>query len=220
MLKKLLNEASKEESLVLPMLSSRTDASLRKTAFRAIDKAGVERWPRLWHNLRASRQTELEKFFPTHVVCHWLGNSESTARKHYLQVTDDDYSKALQTAVQQRFAGGSIVPQSTIAQSIQIKPVQEFATDRKRVHECIVVREGLEPDVVKGLPCNDLGNSELQRGAKSDALFDATEFAAQIDPALGVVVEAWPTLPPSARMAIETIVQASLVTASREPVEC
>jgi hypothetical protein len=28
--------------------------------------------------------------FPARVVCEWMGNSEAVARKHYLQVTDDN----------------------------------------------------------------------------------------------------------------------------------
>ena len=65
------------------------------TRFRKIVKrAGLTPWPRLWHNLRASRQTELEEQFPSHVVCAWLGNSEAVARKHYLQVLDSHFQKA------------------------------------------------------------------------------------------------------------------------------
>ena len=31
-----------------------------------------------------------------HVVCRWIGNSQPIAAKHYLQVTDDHFTKALQ----------------------------------------------------------------------------------------------------------------------------
>jgi hypothetical protein len=61
-----------------------------------IKRAGVKPWPRLWHNMRATRQTELEDQFPSHVVCAWLGNSKPIAAKHYLQVTDDHFKKATQ----------------------------------------------------------------------------------------------------------------------------
>jgi hypothetical protein len=36
-----------------------------------------------------------------HVVCAWIGNSQAVAAKHYLQVTDDHFSKAVQNPVQQ-----------------------------------------------------------------------------------------------------------------------
>src|SRR5687767_6032844 len=56
---------------------------------RIIRKAGLTPWPRLFHNLRATRQTELNEQFPAHVVCAWIGNTEKVAQNHYLQVTDD-----------------------------------------------------------------------------------------------------------------------------------
>ena len=36
-----------------------------------------------------------------HVVCRWIGNSQPIAAKHYLQVTDDHFEKALRNALQQ-----------------------------------------------------------------------------------------------------------------------
>jgi len=62
---------------------------------RILRKAGIEPWPRLWHNLRASCQTELENHFPSHVVCSWLGNTEAVARRHYLQVTEEHFARAV-----------------------------------------------------------------------------------------------------------------------------
>lgn len=36
--------------------------------------------------------------YPAHVVCAWIGNSESVAQKHYLQITDEHFSKAVRAA--------------------------------------------------------------------------------------------------------------------------
>ena len=83
--------------MVLPMLTGRSDASLRGTLIRAIEDAGLTVWPRLWHNLRSSRQTDLEDRFKPKVVCAWLGNSEMISRKHYGQVTEEDYVRAAQS---------------------------------------------------------------------------------------------------------------------------
>jgi hypothetical protein len=68
--------------------------NLRTQLGRIVTRAGVTPWPKLWQNLRATRQTELEAEFPLHVVCRWLGNSPGVARKHYLQVTDEHFAKA------------------------------------------------------------------------------------------------------------------------------
>ncbi|WP_172991946.1 tyrosine-type recombinase/integrase [Lacipirellula parvula] len=60
--------------------------SVRDPLKTAIKRAGLEVWPRLWHSMRATRQTELEDRFPSHVVCKWMGNSKEVAREHYLTV--------------------------------------------------------------------------------------------------------------------------------------
>jgi integrase len=83
--------------------------NLRTRFYKIIERAGLVPWERLFHNLRASRQTELEDRFPSHVVCAWLGNSENVARKHYLQVRDEHFQRALQSAAKSgavtRFTG-------------------------------------------------------------------------------------------------------------------
>jgi hypothetical protein len=71
------------------------NANLRTRFTKIIQRAGLTPWPRLWHNLRASRQTELADQFPSHVVCQWIGNSESVAREHYLTVTDTNVRDAV-----------------------------------------------------------------------------------------------------------------------------
>ncbi len=70
------------------------NCNLRTTMEKIVKRAGLTPWKRLFHNLRASRQTELEDRFPSHVVCKWMGNSESIARKHYLKVTDEHFAVA------------------------------------------------------------------------------------------------------------------------------
>ena len=71
-----------------------TNVNLRTQLQRIIRRAGVAAWPKLFHNLRASRETELAATFPLHVVCAWIGNSALIAQKHYLQVTDADFERA------------------------------------------------------------------------------------------------------------------------------
>lgn len=66
----------------------------RTHLLRIIRKAGLTPWPKLFHNLRASRQTELAAEYPIHVVCEWIGNTQAVAKEHYLRVTDADYDRA------------------------------------------------------------------------------------------------------------------------------
>lgn len=51
-------------------------------------------WPKPWHAMRATRQTELSASFPLHGVCSWIGNSPEVAHKHHLTVTEQDFARA------------------------------------------------------------------------------------------------------------------------------
>ena len=81
------------------------NANLRTQLLRIIKRAGVEPWPKLFHNLRATRETELAESYPTHVVCAWIGNSARIAEKHYLQVTDDHFRRATKSAAESAAVG-------------------------------------------------------------------------------------------------------------------
>jgi integrase len=72
------------------------DASqnLRTTFEKIIRRAGLTPWPKLFQNLRSTRETELAESFPIHVVCDWIGNSRAVAQKHYLQVTEAHFAQA------------------------------------------------------------------------------------------------------------------------------
>jgi hypothetical protein len=66
---------------------------------------------RLFHNLRASRETELVEAYPVQAVTSWLGNTPSIAMRHYLMTTDEHFdvavkgtSDATQIAAQQAHA--------------------------------------------------------------------------------------------------------------------
>jgi integrase len=69
-------------------------ANLRTQFQKIIRRAGFDPWPRLWQNLRASRETELAQQYGLYVATAWIGNSAAVAAKHYLQVTDDDFARA------------------------------------------------------------------------------------------------------------------------------
>jgi integrase len=76
-------------------LSQFSDSNLRKQMKRTILSAGSAPWPKIFHNLRASRQTELEERFPRKTVCEWMGNSETVADQHYLQVLEEHFDRAV-----------------------------------------------------------------------------------------------------------------------------
>ena len=76
------------------------NSNLRTQFQRIIHKAGLKPWPKLFQNLRSTRETELAERWPEHVVCAWIGHSRVVARKHYLQVTDEHFEQAAQNAAQ------------------------------------------------------------------------------------------------------------------------
>ena len=69
------------------------NCNLSTTFKKIVRRAGLESWPKLFHNLRASRATELVRMFPSHVVAAWLGHTETIADKHYRKVTADDCTR-------------------------------------------------------------------------------------------------------------------------------
>ena len=75
-------------------VQERRRVALRKPMLAAMVGAGVQAWPRMFQNLRSSRQMELERTFPGHVVCAWMSNTRRVAERHYLQVTEDDFEAA------------------------------------------------------------------------------------------------------------------------------
>jgi integrase len=90
------------------------NANLRTQLLRIIRRAGLKPWPKLFQNLRATRETELAAQYPMHVVCAWIGNTELIAAKHYLQVTEADFEQA------------TIGAANSDAQTVQ-KPMQQAA---------------------------------------------------------------------------------------------
>lgn len=88
------SDAMSPESFVFRGLRRCTGANLRRQMVGAVRDAGFDVWPRIFRNLRSSRQTELEERFPRKTVCSWMGNSEQVADQHYLQVREEYFEKA------------------------------------------------------------------------------------------------------------------------------
>ncbi len=87
-------ETAKEGAEFVVMRYRSTAANLRTQLLRIMRRAGVEPWPRLFQNLRASCATELADRFPSHVCEEWLGHTEVVADRHYRRVTDEHFERA------------------------------------------------------------------------------------------------------------------------------
>lgn len=105
--------------------------NLRQQFERIIARAGVVAWPRLFHNLRASRETELMREYDLATVCLWIGNSPAVAGKHYATSVDlnADFRRAsgrieqAQQNAQQSPAAGNCQPLTDDGQGSE-KPLQ------------------------------------------------------------------------------------------------
>src|SRR5262249_51240576 len=71
------------------------NTNLRTQLLKIIRWAGLQPWPHLFHNLRASCETDLMQRHPIHVVTVWIGNTPKIALGHYLQTLDADFEKAV-----------------------------------------------------------------------------------------------------------------------------
>ena len=114
------------------------DASqnLRTKMFKIIHRAGMEPWERVFHNLRASRQTELAKTYPAHVVCSWMGNSVAVAQEHYLHTTDADFQKATHNQTQSGAEIGEKKANVRPAGNPETKKPRDFAGFRSGSSRC------------------------------------------------------------------------------------
>ncbi len=73
----------------------RQKVNLRTQFGKILNRAGVNPWPRLFQNLRATCETELAAAgHPLQSIAKWLGHSPAVAAKHYLQVREADYAAA------------------------------------------------------------------------------------------------------------------------------
>ncbi|MFC1781871.1 hypothetical protein ACFLZ8_06385 [Planctomycetota bacterium] len=63
---------------------------------RIVIQAGFEPWPKIFQNMRSTRELELFKLTNGNIkaVCSWIGNSERVALQHYAQVTEADIQEA------------------------------------------------------------------------------------------------------------------------------
>jgi len=84
------------------------NANLRTTLEKIIRRAGVEPWPKPWHNLRSSCETDLVNRYPLPVVAKWLGNSSMIAYRHYVDPTDEAFRRAAQEDLWQGAVGGTL----------------------------------------------------------------------------------------------------------------
>ena len=116
------------------------NCNLRTSFGKLIKRAGLTAWPRMFHNLRSSRETELLEKFPVHVVALWMGHDAKVCLKHYAQTTDDHFHRATRGA-----ESGAQVAQ---------KPAQQMAATNRRESHTLLQNEHRE--ALNASPCDVL----------------------------------------------------------------
>jgi integrase len=154
-LRQAFEESEPGDEYVISARYRRTRVNLGTQLKRFIKRAGLTPWPRVWHNLRASCQTELSARFPLHVVCSWLGNTTTVATQHYLTVRETDFTAAiepgtpsrtlLQNALQHTAEIARIHSHEGVDQNAQRLSVQAFTNGCDPVLVAGMPPEGLEP---------------------------------------------------------------------------
>ncbi len=123
------------------------NCNLRTTFAKLVRRAGLEPWPRLFHNLRSSRETELLEQFPIQVVADWMGHTPQVSLKHYAQTTQEHFDRAVgQAAGFDPSRGGA----NSGALAAQI-PAQQAAA--RNGNESPAWGLNLDANVICAVPC-------------------------------------------------------------------
>jgi integrase len=98
------------------------NSNLRTQLNRIIARAGMVPWPKLFQNLRSTRETELAETVPLQYVCAWIGNTEAVAKKHYLQLRDEIFAR--HTSAAPALSPTGVAAGETLAPALTENPVQ------------------------------------------------------------------------------------------------
>jgi len=190
--------------------SGRRNCNLRTQLERLLARAGLKKWPRLFHAMRASWETELAKEYPLHVVTAWLGNTPRIAMRHYLQVVEADFEKAQKSGAE---SGVQAVQKAVQPPSAAIRKQPQETTQAPDLSgscadscELALIPAGIisGEDRTRTACRNDMEPSDLQDSGKPGAAAGAAIDAPipTVDAELGEVIAAWTALPVSIRQAI------------------
>ena len=175
------------DDFVIQKRRNQSEANLRGRMARLCIKAGVERWPKIFQNLRSTRQTILEQFYPRGTVCQWMGNTEDVAEGHYIQEMKEFRQQAGRTATTDTRVGdrhttdtnSTKVPQKVPhngpqGKRIDAKPVLATQTDGHKKTQCFPVSNGNSLGLVRTINCGQAevdGNRTHQARANAPQRF-------------------------------------------------
>ena len=104
-------------------------ANLRTQFGKIVRRAGVDPWPRLWHSLRASCESDLAQSFPLATVTKWLGNTPSVALRHYVDPTEAAFDRAVSWMPSESGAKSGALAAQKAAQQVRAENRGESHSD-------------------------------------------------------------------------------------------
>ncbi len=126
--------------------------AMRTQLVKIIQRAEIIPWPKVWQNLRATRETELLSMgFPIKSVTRWIGNSKAVAMKHYVMPLESDFQRAagIVTAVTANVTAETGTyrnqPENGIQESRKLGLKMKNPRKSPRVRVQKITRHGLEP---------------------------------------------------------------------------
>jgi integrase len=179
------------------------NANLRTQFQKIIRRAGLEAWPRLWHSLRASCETDLSREYPLAVAAKWLGNTKEIAMRHYVDVTDADFERAAQAPEKAARKAAQNASETVRNDEKPNGPRNEKSPEIPGFSEvCLPFQNIKVEDNGLELPRNSrcFSHAGAPEGAQSGAL--------ELDHDLSLIVAAWAELPAVVRAGIVATVRA------------
>jgi integrase len=166
--------------------------NFRQRVERLIVKAGVKPWGKLFHNLRASRESELVERYPLATVAAWLGHAPEVAAAHYLTQTDADGNFA-----------DAIAHRETVRQSVRADGKRsQNMTKQKAGNPTKSLENQAFCEVVASGEAHPVGVEQPAKHWHFDADSKNGAPVGARDPDLAAVVAAWPRLTAEVRQAI------------------
>ena len=115
-------EYSHTSEFCIPTYQGSTNLSTSLKKF--VKKAGLTPWPKIFQNMRSTRETELIKKCGLKAACAWIGNSPQVALKHYAQIMDEDFD-----AVVEKFGIGDAISDVTVTQNSALNTDEQICKD-------------------------------------------------------------------------------------------
>ena len=157
LLEQAFHEAPEGAEFILPTLRLHTSPAM--PVLRAARTAGIEAWPRTFHALRASCETDWAATHPIADVAAWMGHSRVVAAQHYLRATDSSFALATGGG-----PGGGQVVKTVVGQVVVQSAARSSTEQHATPNTPAFTNDPASPCISAqhdAAPCRDLQTAEM-----------------------------------------------------------